>query len=150
MNSDLGGESEAALAVLLDAAHERARQAYAARDVAAYMALFHPELEYMQRDGKTIGHAALMRDVRAQLARMENAESSFRRASLESRQQNRACEVLEQSATYSVRAFGIVHNEWHVQRRGRYEWLLTDSGWRVRRVEVLSESIARARTWMAF
>ena len=143
-------EPTAAVAADLDAAHDRARKAYAARDGAAYMAVFHPEIQYQQLDGKVIGYAALARSVRTQLEHVENAASEFRRESLESQDRQQAIEVLAQSATYSVRAFGLLHTQWQVQRSGRYEWLFTDGRWQIRRVEVLAEVVTRVRTWLAF
>jgi hypothetical protein len=144
------GEPAAVVAADLDAAHDRAREAYAARDAAAYMAVFHPELQYQQLDGKVIGYAALARGVRTQLERVESAASEYRRESLESQSPQQAVEVLAQSATYRLRAFGVLHTQWHVQRSGRYEWLFTDGRWQMRRVEVLAEVVTRVRTWLAF
>jgi hypothetical protein len=129
------------VAAELDAAHDRARAAYARRDVDAYMAMFHPALAYTQPDGRTIGHEQLARDVRAQLARVDTATSEFRREALEVRDAGTATETLEQRATFAVRAFGFLRREWTVSRRGRYEWVRTAATWQIRRVEVLWEEV---------
>ena len=130
----------------LDAAHDRARAAYARGDAAAYMAMFHPELEYTQADGATIGRDRLAGQVRRQLANVHRASSAYRREALEAIGDDRARGVVEQLATFEVRAFGILHREWAVHRRGRYEWVRSHEGWQIRRVEVLSEKIT-SRTW---
>ena len=132
----------------LDAAHERARQAYTRRDADAYMATFHPDLEYRQHNGNTIGWKKLAGQVRSQLARVSAATSDFRRENLEvTKDGTTATELCEQNAKFEVRAFLILHREWTLKRRGRYEWIRTASGWQIRRVEVLAEDI-RSRTWV--
>ena len=134
----------------LDVSHNRARQAYARREAAAYMEMCHPDLEYRQADGRTIGRDALARDVRDQLSRVTNASSEFRREAFEVSKDGRtATEVCEQQATFEVRALWILHREWSVRRRGRYEWVRVSSGWRIRRVAVLAEDI-RSRWWLGF
>jgi uncharacterized protein DUF4440 len=139
------------IAAELDAAHERSRQAYARRDAAAYIETFHPDLEYTQVDGRAIGLEALARDIRTQLARMRSAGTEFRRESLEFDEgAGKATETLEQRLTYQVRSFGIVHREWIMRRRGRYEWLRTAGEWKLRRVKVLAEQVLSARTWLSF
>ena len=125
----------------LDAAHDRARAAYARRDAKAYMTIFHPALTYAQADGRTIGHEQLARDVRDQLARVDTAATEFRREALELRDPATATETLEQRASFAVRAFGILRREWTVRRRGRYEWVRTAGTWQLRRVEVLAEEV---------
>jgi hypothetical protein len=134
----------------LDAAHERARRAYAERNVVAYMRTFHPALEYRQRDGQTIGCEQLASDVKAQLDRVSSASSTFRRTALVSNEDGAsAIEEGEQSATYEVRAFGVLRRVWSVQRRGRYEWVRTAEGWQIRRVEILHELLT-SRMSLAF
>ena len=137
-----------ALAVALDAAHERARRAYAQRDAAAYMAIFDADLAYTRLDGEVIGRERLARDVRAQLARVHRAASEYRRESLEARGADEAVEVIEQRATYAVRAFWVLHREWTVRRRGRYGWVHAASAWQIREVRVLAEEVAASRTWL--
>jgi hypothetical protein len=125
----------------LDAAHDRAHAAYAARNADAYMAIFHPTLAYTQLDGRTIGREQLARDVRSQLARVDTATSEFRREALELPSPGTATETLEERATFSVRAFGFLRREWSLSRRGRYEWVRTADTWQIRRVTVLSETL---------
>lgn len=145
-----GPGGTARIAAELDAAHERAREAYARRDASAYVATFHPELAYTQPDGRTIGREQLARDVHAQLARAHAVSTEFRRESLEADGADAASELLEQRATFEVRAFGVLHREWVVRRRGRYDWVRTADGWQLRRVQVLSEDVSRPRTWLGF
>jgi hypothetical protein len=134
--------TESVVSTDLDAAHERARRAYAARDVASYMDTFHSELEYRQHDGRTIGRDQLAGDVRAQLQRVNAATSTFRRTALAtSADWASATEDGEQCATFEVRAFGILRRVWSVQRRGRYEWIRGGDGWQIRRVEILDEKV---------
>ena len=148
MESDPTSRSAATIAAELDAAHERAHRAYAARDTVAYMAICHPELEYTQRDGRTIGWAQLARDVQTQLERVSAATTEFYREALELGAAGTVTEILEQQARFEVRVFGIVHRAWSIRRRSRYEWLRGASEWQLRRAEVLVEEILPARTWL--
>ena len=142
--------SDENVAAELDAAHERARRAYADRDAQAYVELFHPDLRYTQHDGRIIGREQLARDVRQQLARVRTATTEFRRETLEVSGPDAATEVLEQRATVEVRAFGVVRRVWSVRRRGRYGWVRAPAGWQLHRVEVLAEEVERVRTGLAF
>jgi hypothetical protein len=143
-----GGQADVySVAAQLDDAHAAARRAYAARDVAAYVETFHPELEYTQRDGRTIGRDQLALDIRTQLERVEAASTEFQRERIEVGA-DAATETLEQRATYQVRAFGVLHRSWEVQRKGRYEWTLLLGRWRLRRVTVLEERVRPLRTWL--
>jgi hypothetical protein len=148
MADEKRGPDAEAIRTELDAAHERGRQAYARRDAAAYMASFHRDLEYRQSDGQTIGWEKLASQVRAQLARVAVASSDVRREALEVGSDGTTVgELCEQHARFEVRAFGILHREWSVRRRGRYEWVRSAGGWQIRRVEVLVEDV-RSRTWI--
>jgi hypothetical protein len=81
---------------------------------------------------------------------MHSADTEFRRETLEvDGGSGIATETLEQRATFQARAFGIVCREWTIRRRGRYEWLRTADGWKLRRVQVLGEEVLPARTWIA-
>ena len=111
------------------------------------MAVFHPALQYAQRDGQTIDRERLARDVRSQLARVSSSTTDYRREALEVLRDGGALEVLEQRATLQVRAFGFLRREWTVRRSGRYEWERTASGWQIRRVDVLTEEVT-SRTWL--
>jgi hypothetical protein len=134
--------TESVVSEELDAAHERARRAYDARDVASYMDMFHSALEYRQHDGRTIGREQLAGDVRAQLQRVNTAASTFRRTSLAtSADLASATENGDQCATFEIRAFGILRRVWSVQRHGRYEWVRGGDGWQIRRVEILDEKV---------
>jgi hypothetical protein len=131
------------VAAQLDAEHEKAKRSYQARDVGGYMAIFAQDLRYRQPNGKTIGHAELARDIASQLASVESAESSYLRESLEIGP-NRATEILRQTATVKTRRFLLFRHTWHVERRGRYEWVKVPEGWRIREVEVLLEKVGAA------
>jgi len=134
--------TESVVLTELDAAHERARCAYAARDVTSYMDTFNVALEYRQHDGRTIGREQLAADVRAQLKRVHAAMSTFRRTAFAtSADRMSATEEGVQCATFEVRAFGIVRRAWKIQRRGRYEWIRSGSGWQIRRIEVMGETV---------
>jgi hypothetical protein len=134
--------AESVVSAELDAAHERARLAYAARDAASYMDTFHSALEYRQHDGRTIGYEQLAADVRAQLQKVHTASSTFRRTALAAGvDRTSATEEGEQCATFEVRAFGILRRVWSVQRRGRYEWIRSGDGWQIRRAEILNETV---------
>jgi len=132
----------------LDAAHAAARDAFARRDVGAYMALFDADLAYQQLDGQTVDRNRIEADVRRQLAIVHSARSEFRRESLQ-RTGEDAIEVLVQEATFEVKAFLFLHRAWTVCRRGRYVWTRMRDGWPIRRVEVLEEDVRPARTWLA-
>lgn len=136
-----GGLDSRTIEAELDAAHDRARAAYARRDVDAYMAMFHPDVAYTQPDGRIIGYEQLARDVRAQLARVDSATTEFRREALEVGDAATATETLEQRATFAIRAFGFLRRDWSVSRRGRYEWVRGAATWQLRRVEVLWEEV---------
>ena len=133
---------ESFVSMELDAAHERARHAYAARDAATYMNTFHSSLEYRQHNGRTITREQLAGDVRTQLQKVNAAASTFRRSALAvSADLASATEDGEQLATFEVRAFGVLRRVWSVQRRGRYEWIRSGNGWQIRRVEILDEKV---------
>jgi hypothetical protein len=150
MDSDSTAGRDAAIAIEIDVAHDVARRAYSDRDAAAYMTVFHPELEYVQFDGRTIGRDQLVRDVRDQLARVHTATSEYRRDSMSVESADDVTEFVVQRASFTVRAFGVVRREWSVQRRGRYQWVRTLAGWQIRRVQILSEEVLPVRTWLSF
>jgi ketosteroid isomerase-like protein len=133
------------LAAELDAAHARAQHAFSTKDLAAYMAMFAPDLRYTQLNGKTIGRDELARDVTHQLRTVRSAESSFSRASLEPSDSG-AVEVVVQNITADVDAFwGLVHRHWQMQRKGRYVWKKTDNVWQIAEVRVLEERIVDSK-----
>lgn len=87
---------------------DRARRAFASRDLGAYMAVFHHDLEYTQADGRTIDRAKLAQDVNAQLASVCAAASEFHREVLNVGHAGDATEIFEQRASYTTRALGVV------------------------------------------
>jgi ketosteroid isomerase-like protein len=127
----------------LDAAHRKAQDAYRRRDFQAYMEIFAPDLAYRQADGKVIGRAELANDVRTQLQVVDSAQTSFTRENLEVRDAE-ATELLRQNALVTTRHFAIIRLSWKVERLGRYVWIRTSEGWRIRKVEVLKESVRSA------
>ncbi|HUQ18227.1 MAG TPA: hypothetical protein VM099_01330, partial [Gemmatimonadaceae bacterium] len=133
----------------LDAAHERAKRAYAARDSAEYLEIFHPDLEYTQLDGRTISRDQLRQNVSTQLAHVDTAASEYHRDELIVGSPSEVTEVVDQTATFSVRAFGLIRREWRVDRRGRYQWCRTSAGWQIRRVQIISEKVIPLRTQLS-
>ncbi|HUQ98066.1 MAG TPA: hypothetical protein VM166_01350 [Gemmatimonadaceae bacterium] len=148
--STSSGDGATAYAAELDAAHDRARRAYAARDSAEYLRLFHPALEYTQLDGRTISREQLGRDVAAQLARVDTATSEYHRHEISVGEGGEVTELVDQRASFAVRAFGFLRREWSVRRRGRYQWLRTASGWQIRRVQILTEEVLPVSTQLSF
>jgi hypothetical protein len=141
--------SESSVRAELDAVHQRARKAYLERDLATYLGTFHPDLEYRQLDGRSIGREQLGRDLRKQLDRVHAAATEFRRDRLEiSAEGLSAIEEGEQHARFEVRAFAVVHRAWNLRRRGRYEWVRSTAGWQIRRVQVLLEETT-SRVWLS-
>jgi hypothetical protein len=124
----------------LDSAHERARAAFTAKDVSAYMATFSPLLEYRQLNGNTINRDQLARDVQSQMVGLKSVGSSFKRLSLDI-EGDSVVETLEQEAFAEYVVFFFFKRRWTVHRTGRYRWSKTPEGWRIIRVEVLNESI---------
>jgi hypothetical protein len=150
MDSDSTEGQAAMYAAELDAAHERARRAYAARDCAEYLAVFHPDLEYTQLNGRTINRDQLGRDVATQLARVDTAASEYQRDDMSVGAAGDVTELVDQRASVAVRSFGFVRREWSVRRRGRYQWLRTSAGWQIRRVQIVSEEVVPVRTRLSF
>jgi ketosteroid isomerase-like protein len=127
----------------LDAAHQKARDAFMRRDFKAYMETFAPDLAYRGADGKVIGHAELANDVARQLQMLDSAETTFARQSVEVGDAE-VTELLKQNASITTRHFGIVRRSWTIERVGRYVWARTSQGWRIRKVEILNESVKAA------
>ncbi len=126
----------------LDAAHSRARASYRAKDLGGFMALFAPNVRYKQPDGRTIGWEQLAHDVSAQFMAVEEAETVYVRQSLQV-ENDAVTEVLEQTASLTMRHFLFFKRTLHLTRRGRYRWIRSSEGWKIQEVEVLSESIRR-------
>jgi ketosteroid isomerase-like protein len=136
-----GGAASSEVASALDKAHARARQAFGAKDLVAYMSMFGPELSYRQQYGQVIDRRGLASDVEKQFRTLDAVESSFHRESLEVTE-NGAVEVLAQEAKGTITAFGgLVRREWQLLRRARYVWENQPSGWCIVEVEVLDEAV---------
>jgi len=125
----------------LDELHREARESFNDRDVAGYMRVFAPGLQYRQASGAVIGRDELARDVAAQLARVESAETSYMRESLHL-EDGRAIELLAQLARVTLRRFLVFSTVVRVERRGRYVWGRTAAGWKIIEVEILEERVA--------
>jgi hypothetical protein len=123
---------------VLDERHIVANQAFAHKDAEAYKNVFGVDLRYSQADGATIDRVRLMKDVRAQFKRLDRAESSFTRESLEV-DGGEVRETLLQIAIAEASAFGFLRRIWRVERRGHYTWVIEDRQWKIVRVQVLSE-----------
>ena len=130
-----------AIAVELDAVHAAARKAFCARDIDGYGAVFTDDLRYVQPNGKPIGLPQLMRDVGKQLSQFKAVDSEFERESLTMNDDGTVTQVVRQNATYSVSVFLIFTKTWKIERRGRYTFRRTATGWRISDVEVLSEAV---------
>ena len=125
----------------IDAAHARSKDAFRAKDIDGYMSIFAPGLAYKQANGKVITRSQLRNDVASQLAAMHRMESSFIRDRIECDGPN-VVEHLTQSALLEINVFFFFKRKWRVQRRGRYVWSNTDTGWAISSVEVLEEQIS--------
>ena len=128
----------------LDARHDAAQAAFARRDLEAYAALFHPDLVYSLPDGTNIGREALMRDVRAQFARLDRASSTFTRERLDVDDAGAATETLTQSVVAEASAFGLLRRIWRIERRGDYRWVADGGDWKIAHVR-LSRETSEAR-----
>ena len=137
----MSGDELQAVARELDELHRKAKEHFRNRDVAAYMQVFTPGLKYRQANGAVIGKDELARDVAAQLRRVESAESTYLRESLQV-EEGRAIEVLTQRATVTVRRFLVFQSVLRMERRGRYLWARTPDGWRIQEVEIFQEQVS--------
>ena len=125
---------------VLDERHAAANTAFANRDAAAYERLFGNDLEYVQADGTAIDRARLMKDVKAQLRKLDRAASSFVREKL-TVDGHEVSEALRQIATVETLAFGFIRRIWRVERNGLYTWAMEDGRWKIVRVQVLNETL---------
>ncbi len=130
----------AQFATELDARHAEAKRAFERRDLAAYREIFAPDLAYCQADARVIGREQLMRDVAIQFDRLRWVRSSFTRESIEPGN-DRAIELLTQTALAGATAFFFIHRIWKIARKGRYHWTKVENQWRISRVEVLEECV---------
>jgi hypothetical protein len=95
---------------------------------------------YRQSDGRVIDRDRLAQDVANQFANVGAMGSSYVRESIEFNQSD-VVEVLEQTAWAEVVAFLVIKRKWKLKRRGRYVWTPTTSGWKIKHVEVLEETV---------
>jgi len=130
----------AAIETLLDERHAVAREAYSRKDVDSYREIFCGDLEYQRTDGSVIDRAQLMRDVNSQFRRLLKADTTFVREEfhLEGEQ---AVEVVSQTASAEVIAFGLFRLTWRLRRRGLYTWAIDGGVWKIARVTVLNEEV---------
>jgi len=126
----------------LDAAHERAKASYKAKDLGGFMAMFAADLKYKQPDGKTIGWEDLAHDVGAQFMAVEEMDTAYVRESLQV-DNDTVIEVLNQTAHLTMRYWLFFKRTLHLSRRGRYRWRQSREGWKIQDVEVLSETLRR-------
>lgn len=130
-----------AIGAELDGIHAAGRRAYLTRDLEGYRALFTDDLRYVQPNGKPIGVARLMRDVAKQLSRFKTVDSESERESLTVNDDGTVTVVALQKASYSVSVFFFFTKTWKIERRGKYTYRRTRTGWRIADVEVLSETV---------
>ena len=130
-----------AIADELDSMHASARHAFRSRDIINYRSFFTDDLRYVQSDGKEIGIDELMRDVSKQLTQFKAVDSRLTRESIEMNDNGTVTQLLKQIGTYSLSVFLVFTKTWNIDRRGKYTYRKTDSGWRICDVEVLSENL---------
>ncbi len=124
----------------LDDRHVAAQVAFRQKDLAAYRKIFSPTLVYERPNASAIGQQELMRDVAAQFRRVSAAHSMYERTSISGSDQN-ATEVLVQTASAEVVAFGFLRRRWSINRRATYHWIKSGDAWLVERVEVANETV---------
>lgn len=125
----------------LDQFHRDSREAFLARDLVRYESLFTADLQYVQPNGKPIGRPQLMRDVARQLAEFKNVDVRFERESIFKNADGTVTQILHQSGVYKISVFFFFTKHWNVRRIGKYTYRKTDDGWRIARVEVISETV---------
>jgi hypothetical protein len=131
------------VAAELKAIHQRAKEAFQRKDLAAYMEVFSPTLTYKQPDGKVIGRDRLTRQVKEQLDALGSVESSYECESLQV-ESDRTTEILRQTASTEMVHLSVIRRRWHLVRRARYVWKRVDSEWQIAEVEVLEERVTPA------
>ena len=129
------------IAKQLDEIHTAARQAFRARDLVGYRELFTEDLRYIRPDRVAIGREQLMRDVSKQLAQFKAVDAEVVRKSIALNDDGTVTQILRQDAVYTISIFFILTKKWHIHRHGRYTFRMTDNGWRICHVEVLSETV---------
>lgn len=128
------------IASALDRRHAEAQDAYAAKDLDRYMAIFSPDLTYRPLNGTVLSREQLRKDVARQFARVGKVESRFARQHLDDRGSD-VVEHLTQTAIAEERILFVFKRTWKLHRRGIYTWTLTEKGYVISRVEILEESL---------
>lgn len=126
----------------LDELRRQASDAYQARDYLRYRDFFTEDLVYVQPNGKAITRARLMRDVYKQLHQFKAADSLSEPQSTVVNDDGTVTQLIHQTAMYSVSVFILFTKRWNLVRVGNYTYRNTQDGWRIARVEVLSETLA--------
>ncbi|MEW6278622.1 MAG: hypothetical protein AB1758_08385 [Candidatus Eremiobacterota bacterium] len=126
----------------VEAAHERAREAFGARDVEGTMAGFSRRLRYRQLDGRWTGWVDLRRDVQRQFASLRASGSRYEIEGFTQTGTAEVTETLSQTAWAEVVAFLFLRRRWTIRRRARYVWTLEEDGqWRISEVQILEETV---------
>jgi ketosteroid isomerase-like protein len=126
----------------LDAVHERIRDAFQSRDLAAYLTCLAPDLAYREAGGRLVTREGLAASVARQFERLVTFHSDFDRAGLVAAGEE-AIETGTQTASIALRWFGFLAIRWTVRRSGKYTWRRAADGWRLRAVELSEEKVRR-------
>ena len=102
-----------------------------------------------ERQGRVIDRDRLMRDVDAQFRRLGWHRSRFVREKIEF-DDERATEILVQTASVGSTALLVLHRVWDLTRRGRYVWGKQAGRWQIEEVEVLQEQVSPGRFHVGF
>jgi ketosteroid isomerase-like protein len=128
------------VALALDVAHQKSRDAYQSRDLSAYLASFTPDLVYRSANGHAYSREQLGRQVHAQLRNLVAADTRFSRESLVV-DDSQAIETGTQAARAAIRVGFIFARRWTIHRRCKLMWRRTAAGWLIAAVDVLEERI---------
>lgn len=129
------------VATELDQAHERARSAYRARDLGAYVSGFAPDLVYRDTKGRTYSREQIGRQMQDQFERVVAVDTRFDRESLTLDGTN-AVEIGTQTARVGVRIALAFARRWRIHRRGKFTWRRTPDGWVISAVDVFEERVS--------
>lgn len=127
--------------LVLDELRQRFRVAYMARDYVQCSECFTEDLVYVQPNGKAITRAQLMRDVYKQLKQFKTVDSISEPQTTVVNDDGTVTQLIHQTAMYSVSVFFLFTKRWNMRRIGNYTYRRTPDGWRIARVEVLSETL---------
>jgi ketosteroid isomerase-like protein len=126
----------------IDATHLVVREAFRRRDLPSYAACFAPDLEFRGANGRVMSRDALTHDVQRQFDRLVAFDSKFDRCDATLAGHD-LIETGTQTAWIALRIFAVFAVRWKVERRGRYVWTRTRSGWQLRQVLIEHERISR-------